>query len=66
MRFNYDFMRCPSELDHTLAPRSVTRTSFRKQHRVIFRKRRRHEITYVGLLAANAKHRNDIVRVPTH
>ena len=27
---------------------------------------RQHEITYVGLLAANAKHRNDIVRVPTH
>jgi len=27
---------------------------------------RQHEITYLGLLAANAKHRNDIVRVPTH
>jgi hypothetical protein len=27
---------------------------------------RQHEITYTGLLAANAKHRNDIVRVPTH
>jgi hypothetical protein len=27
---------------------------------------RQHEITYFGLLAANAKHRNDIVRVPTH
>jgi len=27
---------------------------------------RQHEITYVGLLAANAKHRKDIVRVPTH
>ena len=27
---------------------------------------RQHEITYTGLLAANAKHRRDIVRVPTH
>jgi hypothetical protein len=27
---------------------------------------RQHEITYFGLLAANAKHRSDIVRVPTH
>ena len=27
---------------------------------------RQHEITYTGLLAANAKHRKDIVRVPTH
>jgi hypothetical protein len=27
---------------------------------------RQHEITYFGLLAANAKHRNDIVRVATH
>jgi hypothetical protein len=27
---------------------------------------RQHEITYLGLLAANANHRNDIVRVPTH
>jgi len=27
---------------------------------------RQHEVTYFGLLAANAKHRNDIVRVPTH
>jgi hypothetical protein len=27
---------------------------------------RQHEITYTGLLAANAKHRRDIVRVATH
>ena len=27
---------------------------------------RQHEITYLGLLAANAKYRADIVRVPTH
>lgn len=27
---------------------------------------RQHEITYFGLLAANAKHRSDIVRVATH
>ncbi len=27
---------------------------------------RQHEIAYFGLLAANAKHRSDIVRVPTH
>jgi hypothetical protein len=27
---------------------------------------RQHEITYTGLLAANAKHRKDAVRVPTH
>ena len=69
-RLRYDGQRVTFEMKRVFSDGTsvlhFTPQSFIRRIAMLIPAPRQHEITYTGLLAANAKHRGEIVRVPTH